>query len=292
MKNADHYFMRGVSPVATRSSLLVSSSKYLNHARLRDWVAMVSLRKNGTDFPAPAELVEVIEIMEELRDLKRIEQLFTEERRTNPRLDAWLAESFMSPRTTLADYQRYPPDTLGGILYAQFVGRYEVEFASNQWDAATSQWDYFWRREVQMHDLEHILLGATVDAFGELVPSYFRMTNIPRFINNQELAGELLAYKIFASMRYVQRTMLHYPQVWCYCLDAINRGVTAGMVSDALFMTKLEPVLGLSLEQARAALGLRDVVDRDTTAASAFWNEETATPPQTLFSDMVSQPAE
>jgi ubiquinone biosynthesis protein COQ4 len=286
MKNSDHYFMRGVSTVASTSSLLVSSSKYLNHARLRDWVAMISLRRNGPDFPAPAELVEVIEIMEELRDLDRIEHLFTEERKTNPRLDVWLAESFMSPRTTLDDYARYESGTPGGILYAQFFGKYEVEFTSNQWDPATSQWDFFWRREVQMHDLEHILLGGTVDALGELVPSYFRMTNIPRFIRNQELAGELLAYKIFASMRYVQRTMLHYPQVWTYCLDAINRGVTAGMASGPLFMARLEPVLGLPLDEARAALGLKAVVDRDTTLASAFWSEETDTPPPGLFSDL------
>lgn len=286
MKKSDHYFMRGVAAVGTTSSLLVSSSKYLNHPRLRDWVAMISLRRNGPDFPAPAELVEIIEIMDELRDLDRIEHLFTEERKANPRLDAWLGASFMSARTTLEDYAGFPPGTPGGILHAQFFGKYEVEFTSNQWDPATSQWDYFWRREVQMHDLEHILLGGTVDALGELVPSYFRMTNIPRFILNQELVGELLAYKIFASMRYVQRTMLHYPQVWTHCLDAINRGVAAGMASGPLFMARLEPVLGLPLDEARTMLGLNGVVDRDTTSASAFWNGESDVPPLPLFSEV------
>lgn len=244
---------------------------------------MASLRRNGPDFPAPAELVEVIDIMAELRDFDRIEHLFTEERKTNPRLDAWLAEAFMSSRTTLDDYAQYPANSPGGILYAQFVGKYEVEFAPDQWNTATSQWDYFWRREVQMHDFEHILLGASVDAFGELVPSYFRMSNLPRFIRNQELVGELLAYKIFASMRYVLRTMLHYPQVWSYCLDAINRGIAAGVASDALFMLKLEPILPLPLDEARAQLGIRNVIDRDTTAASAFWNEETDLAPPPLF---------
>ena len=52
--------MRGVVPVGTESSMLVSSSKYLNHPRLREWVAMILLRKNGPDFPAQAEMYEQI----------------------------------------------------------------------------------------------------------------------------------------------------------------------------------------------------------------------------------------
>lgn len=81
------YLMRGVMPVGTESSMLVSSSKYLNHPRLREWVAMILLRKNGPDFPAQAEMYPLIGILDELRDHDRIEALFTEERKTNTLLD-------------------------------------------------------------------------------------------------------------------------------------------------------------------------------------------------------------
>ena len=38
------YLARGVMPVETPSSVLVSSSKYLNNAALREWLAMILLR--------------------------------------------------------------------------------------------------------------------------------------------------------------------------------------------------------------------------------------------------------
>jgi ubiquinone biosynthesis protein Coq4 len=100
------------------------------------------------------------------------------------------------------------------------------------------------------------------------------MTNVPKFLRNQELAAELVIIHIFSSLRYTVRTMLHYPQVWLDCVDAIERGMVAGRDSDALFMRKVEPVLGLPLDEARRALGLRSVIDRDTTAASAYWDGE------------------
>ena len=261
MADPDHLFLRGVRAVSTESSRLVSSSKYLNSGRLHEWGAMISLRRNGSDFPAPAELVELVEILDSIRDYDYIEQLFTKEQASNPRLDAWLGEAYMSPPSTVQDFARYPTGSPGGIRHAQFVGRFQTQIIRDQWEPPRSQFDFYHRREVQNHDLEHILLGASVDALGELPPSWFRMANVPRFINDQELVGELLAYKIFASSRFTTRTMLHYPQVWSYCADAIHRGMTAGWASGPLFMQKLEPILELPLQEARVALGLHSVVD-------------------------------
>ena len=44
------YLLRGINPVATDSSVLVSSSKYLNNPELRDWVATHMLRRSGGIF--------------------------------------------------------------------------------------------------------------------------------------------------------------------------------------------------------------------------------------------------
>jgi hypothetical protein len=87
-------------------------------------------------------------------------------------------------------------------------------------------------------------------------------------------------YKMFAALRYTSRTILHYPEVWWHCMDAIHRGMTAGWASEPLFMQKLEPVLGLPLAEARKALGVRAAVDRDTGQASAFWLGEGPPPPR------------
>lgn len=271
MADEGQYFLRGVKPVATESSRLVSSSKFLNDVRLRDCLSLIALRKNGPDLPSPAELVELIPILDGLRDFDRIEWLFTEERKINPRLDAWFAEEYRSPPMTIDDYAPFAAGTLGGILHQQFVDKFEVQISPHQWDTTKTQYEYYQRRELQMHDLEHIIVGGTVDALGELPPSWFRMTNVPKYIRNAELVGELMHYKMFASLRFTSRTILHYPEVWWHCTDAIHRGMVAGWASEPLFMQKLEPVLGLPLEEARAALGVRGVVDRDTGAASAFW---------------------
>ena len=92
-----------------------------------------------------------------------------------------------------------------------------------------------------------------------------------KFIQNQELASEVSMIQIFGSLRYYVRTILHYPQVWPTCINAIQRGMRVGQESDALFMAKLEDYFHLPLEEARAALGVRGAVDIDTDAEGAFW---------------------
>lgn len=263
------YLARGVMPVETPSSVLVSSSKYLNNPRLREWLAMILLRKNGPDFPPPAEMYEFLPILEELRDHDRIEAMFAEERRVNPELDAWLSEGFYSTYA-IEDFRQFAPGTLGGIFYQWITeGHYEIQITP--WREPKSQLEFYNLRSGQTHDFEHILCGGGFNFMGELVPYWYRLTNVFKHIRNQELAAELSMIQIFGSLRYTVRTMLHYPQIWMTCVDAIQRGMKVGQESDALFMKKLEPHFHLPLEEARAALGVRGAVDVDTEIEGAFW---------------------
>ena len=107
---------------------------------------------------------------------------------------------------------------------------------------------------------------------GELVPYWYRLTNVFKFINEPELASEVSMIQIFGSMRYTMRTILHYPQVWETAVDAIQRGMKVGQESDALFMAKIEDAFHLPLEEARAALGVRGAVDIDTDREGAIWS--------------------
>lgn len=43
------YLAQGMREVGTEGSVLVSSSKYLDNARMRDWIATHFLRRNGAD---------------------------------------------------------------------------------------------------------------------------------------------------------------------------------------------------------------------------------------------------
>lgn len=263
------YLLRGVMPVGTESSLLVSSSKYLNNPRLRDWLAMILLRKNGPDMPPPAEMHEFLGILDELRDYTQIEEMFTEERKENPALDAWLSERFVSTYA-IADFKDYAPGSLGAIFYKQMTaGDYEIQIVP--WSQPKTQLEFFNLRSGQTHDFEHILTGGGFNFMGELVPYWYRLTNVPKFFKNQHLATEVNLIQIFGSLRYTIRTVLHYPEIWHVAVQAIQRGMKVGQDSDALFMKKLEDVFHLPLEQARAALGVRGAVDIDTEREGAFW---------------------
>lgn len=256
------YLMRGIVPVETQSSILVSSSKYLNHARLREWIAMITLRKNGPDFPPPAEAYELIGIINSLRDHARVEQMISDERKVNPSFDAWFSEGFISDYK-ISDFGQYAPGSLGRIFYDHMTGgNYEIQIVP--WSEPKTQLDFYNLRSGQTHDFEHILCGGGFNFMGELVPYWCRLTNVFKHIKNQELAGELSLIQIFGSLRYMVRTLLHYPQIWQTAVNAIQRGMRVGQESDALFMAKVEPVLHLPLEEARAALGVRGAEDVDT----------------------------
>jgi ubiquinone biosynthesis protein COQ4 len=264
------YLARGVLPVETESSVLISSSKYLDNPRLRDWLAMIALRKNGPDMPPPAEMYALLPILDELRDHARIEMLMSAERKANPALDAWFEARFIST-FKIEDLAGYAPGTLGGIFHAQMTGGgYEIQIVP--FVEPKSQLEFFNLRAGQTHDFEHILTGGGFNFMGELVPYWFRLTNVFKHIENKELAGELSVLSIFGTLRYIMRTMLHYPQVWECAVGCIQRGIAVGQQSDALFMAKLEDVFHLPLAEARLALGVRGAMDVDTTREGAIWS--------------------
>lgn len=263
------YLARGVSLLGTDSSVLVSSSKYLNSASLREWIAKIALRMNGPDVPPASEMYELLPILNALRDFDKIEHMMTEERKVNPRLDAWFAEGFISDYK-IDDLKTCPPGTVGGIYYETATqGNYEIQIVPNY--QPKTQWDFYSLRSGQTHDYEHILTGGGFNYMGELIPYWFRLATIHTHIHNKELAGEMSVISILGTMRYVIRTMLHYPQVWECALECIQQGITVGRTSDPFWMAKMEDVWHVPLAEAREKLGVRGAVDLDTRKEGDFW---------------------
>ena len=63
------YLMTSVKPVTTQSSVLVSSSPWLNHPLLRDWISTQYLRRNGPDRLSASDTAEgLLPLLNELRD--------------------------------------------------------------------------------------------------------------------------------------------------------------------------------------------------------------------------------
>jgi ubiquinone biosynthesis protein COQ4 len=263
------YLARGVKQLGTDSSVLVSSSKYLNNDRLRQWIAFIALKKNGPDYPPAAEMHELIGILQDLRDFDHIERMITQERKVNPRFDVWFAEGFVSDYKIDA-LKGCAPGTVGGIYYEVATkGSYEIQIVPNY--QPKSQWDYYSLRSGQTHDYEHILTGGGFNYMGELIPYWFRLATIHTHIQNKELAGEMSVLSIFGTMRYVIRTMLHYPQTWETALTCISQGIDIGKRSDPFWMAKMEDVWHAPLAEAREKLGVRGAVDLDTLAEGDIW---------------------
>lgn len=262
------YLMQGIKKVATESSVLVSSSRYLNDARVRDWVATHLLRRNGPDVPTPSDSIQLVQILREVQDIDHINALIAIERGKNPALDAWFSEGFVSTfgREDLKDYA---PDTVGGIFYAQ-LNNNDLEVDIVPPFTPRNDFEYYQLRAGQTHDLEHILGGGGFDFIGELVPYYMRLTNL--FVHmSPELAGELSTFSILGSTRIITRAVLHYPQTWLVTQNAMERGARVGRESAPLYMMRYEDVFPLTLDAAREALGIRRAEFVDTSGASAQW---------------------
>lgn len=264
------YLARGVELLGTDSSILISSSKYLNDPRLREWAAKIALKKNGADYPPAAEMHELINILADLRDYDRLEVLFTEERKNNAALDRWF-EDWHCSEYSIDDLKDCPAGSVGGIYYkAATEGSYEIQIVPNF--KPQNQWQYYSLRAGQTHDYEHILTGGGFNYMGELIPYWFRLATIDTHIQNKELAGEMNAMGILGTMRYVVRTVLHYPETWGTALKCIQQGIAIGRNSDPFWMAKMEDFWNVPLEQAREQLGVRGAVDLDTAAEGEIWS--------------------
>lgn len=262
------YLMSGITKVDADSSVLVSSSRYLNDPRIRDWVATHLLRRNGPDVPTPSDSIQLVQILREVQDIDHINAMFAAERQKNPALDAWFNEGFVSDFQA-CDLQQFGPETVGGLFYRQLsdLGM-QVDIVPPS--TPRNDFEFFQLRAGQTHDFEHLLGGGGFDFIGELVPYYMRLTNL--FVHmSPELAGELSVFSILGSTRILTRAVLHYPQTWLTVQNAVERGAKVGRASAPIHMMRYEDVFPLPLEAAREALGIRGVQFEDTAHASALW---------------------
>ena len=268
------YLMRGIKEIPTSSSVLASSSRYLNNAALRDWVATHMLRRSGADRPSPSDSMALAMLLRDLQDSERINALLAEERELNPALDAWFRARFSSSYS-VTDLKKYAPGTVGGIFYHYLSEKgFEVDIVPRF--EPRNDYEYYLLRSGQTHDLEHIIGGGGFDYIGELVPYYIRLTNAFKFFG-PELAGELSAMHILGATRIMTRAVLHYPQTWPTVVETITRGIAVGQRSTPIFMNCYEDVFHLPLTEAREKLGVRGARDVDTSQASDIWEEKTPT---------------
>jgi len=269
------YFLSGIERVATDSSFLVSSSKYLNEPAIRDWIATHFLRKNGPDVPTSSDTSNgLIPALNRIRDYDLLDRLIAEEKAKNPKFRAWLEHKPIC-RLNVEDFGKYEPGTFGGIYHRYLVeGGYALNLGWTFPDMSSDR-DYILFRSGQVHDFDHLITGGGFNTLGELLPIFLRLTNLHAHMS-AELAHELFPIYVFGGLRMVFRSALHYPETWLTVLGLMQRGFEIGLNSECLLMADYESVFHLPLAQARQALGVRGAEDVDTVAASRIFDGLTA----------------
>jgi len=268
------------TPVETDSSVLVSSSQYLNHAGMRDFFSTHFLRKNGPDRLLFSDNAIINKALNDLRDDTAVDAWFERERKNSPPLDAWMTERHVSA-FTVADLAKCPPDTVGGIYFRDVLKGIELDAGFQQ--LKTRSWyEYAMVRYTRNHDFDHILTGGAFTFPGEYVPIYALMTNGHNYLS-AEFACFLGLRSGLANMRLLARAILYYPgSVWAF-LSCMAQGIGVGLASAPLRLLKPDDYLHLRVEDARARAGIREAYDVPTEPwASAFLNP---TDPDALADD-------
>ena len=266
------YLMTSVKPVATQSSVLVSSSPWLNHPMLRDWIATQYLRRNGPDRMTSSDTADgLIPLLAELRDRDRVVVLINREKEINPRFRAWVEERFISPLTR-EDFAGYAPDTVGGIYY-----RYQVEHniqlnLARDMIVPEDDFDFMRFRFGQIHDYEHIVAGGGFDTLGEVFPYFVRLSSTFTHLS-PDLALAFSDLYILGGFRLPLRAGLNYPECFLSVLENMARAIRIGMKSEPVFMARFEDVLDLTPVQARETLGIREAEDVDTASVSRAFDD-------------------
>jgi ubiquinone biosynthesis protein Coq4 len=220
------YFNGAIRKVETESSVLVSSSKYLNNADLRHLIAQEFLRRNGADLPNTAYIPEVAQILMMQEDFPRIMQLFEEEKARLPKFREWC------DKKSLADFKKdevkdCAPGTLGSALYDFMVNSgYELDIFYREIQVVNDL-TFYLRQTALTHDIEHIISGFGPNHGGELALLSANMHSKSLYFV-PEMSSFFSRIAFYLKAKTVMKDGLHYPEAMTLHLEAEYRGAEQG----------------------------------------------------------------
>ena len=220
------YFNGGIRQVETESSVLISSSKYLNNAELRNLIAQEMLRRNGPDLPNTAYIPEVAQILMMSEDFGRVMQLFEEEKARLPRFKEWC------DKRALADFKKdevkdCAPGTLGAALYDFMANSgYELDIFYREIQVVNDL-TFYLRQTALTHDIEHIVSGFGPNHGGEVALLNANMHAKARYFH-PELSAFLSRVATYLKAKTIMKDGLHYAEAMTLNLEAEYQGAVQG----------------------------------------------------------------
>ena len=239
-------------------SVLHSNSKYLNNPYYREAYATQALRRYGRDLPVTYMVPIMQRALNETTDMKRVLQLFEEEKVKNPEF----AEFLVARRYTVytkENTEGYEPGTLGRAIHDFLcIPGMDIEFANRDKGdpKADSDIEYFMRRRGALHDIEHIVTGFEGSSTaGEQGLGMVHVTVESRYFT-PELAQFISAPNVWITTTSYNRIALHYHHVLPTILESMQQGIAVGMaIEKPLFMYEWEDYLDWQLDDIAKELG-------------------------------------
>jgi ubiquinone biosynthesis protein Coq4 len=260
VSKADYeYFNGAIVKHATESSVLISSSKYLNDAPLRALIAQEMLRRNGPDMPNTAYIPEVAQILHNLEDMPGIFRLFEEEKARLPEFKRWLDRRMLSDFKA-EDVAHCKPGTLGHIIHDFLTGSgYQIDYFF-QGMKVDSDYTYYLKERTFTHDIEHMVTGFETNYAGEIA---LLNANMYAYYNyfRPELAAYFNRVSSYLKAKSIMKVGLHYPEGFKMTLEAEFIGAKQGREwKRPLMMMPWRDWIDWPIEKVRAECGIADVL--------------------------------
>jgi ubiquinone biosynthesis protein Coq4 len=252
----DREYMEGkAKPLSEYGSVLMTSSRFLNSAEMRDVYAQEGLRKDGLDVPPTYMVHKAAMAINSLTDDDYVAGLLAAEKAKNPELAAWLDKRSLS-NFTLDELKDYAPDTLGGIVHDYlFTNGFDLNH-SKRGLVPTNDYTYYLKQKVVSHDIEHIVSGLGPNLIGEhaLIACNLK-ANYNYF--SPELACELTRMSGFLMSTGVMKINLHSPHLMSEYLKAVSIGVKmADGMKRPLIVNDWRDYLDRTLDEIREELNI------------------------------------
>ena len=204
------YFNGASKAVTTESSVLVSSSPYLNNPELRALVAQEMLRRNGPDLPNTAYIPQVAQILHNLEDMPAIIRLFEEEKARLPQFRAWLEGRKLS-NFTIAEVKDCAPGTLGAALHHFMANSgYQLDLFFQEIEVV-NDFTFYLRQTSLNHDIEHMVSGFGPNHGGEIALLTANMHSKALYFR-PELAAFFNRVATYLRAKTLMKDGLFYPE--------------------------------------------------------------------------------
>jgi len=220
------YFNGSIRTVETESSVLISSSRYLNNSELRRLIAQEMLRRNGPDLPNTAYIPEVAQLLMSLEDFGRIMTLFEEEKARLPKFREWC------DNRALSDFKKdevkdCAPGTLGAALYNWMTtSGYELDLFYREIQVVNDL-TFYLRQAALNHDIEHMVTGFGPNHGGEVALLNANLHSRSRYFH-PELSNFFNRIQFYLKAKTIMKDGLHYPEAMAVNLDAEYHGAVQG----------------------------------------------------------------